>query len=182
MNRLQEKYAKEVAPSLMEKFNYKSVMQIPKITKVVVNQGLGEAASNSKVVEEAMAELELITGQKPLATKAKESIATFKVREGQAIGAKVTLRGKRMYEFLDKLFNVSLARIRDFRGINDKSFDGRGNYTLGLKEQVIFPEIEFDKVKAIRGMDIVIVTTATTNEEGRELLGQMGMPFVKRGE
>jgi large subunit ribosomal protein L5 len=182
MNRLQEKYTKEVAPALMSKFGYKSVMQIPKITKVVINQGLGEAASNSKIIEEAMAELEIITGQKPLATKAKESIATFKVREGQQIGAKVTLRGKRMYQFLDKLFNVSLARIRDFRGISDKSFDGRGNYTLGLKEQVIFPEIEFDKVKAIRGMDIVIVTTATNNEEGRELLTNMGMPFVKRGE
>ncbi len=181
MNRLEELYKSKVAPSLMEKFNYKSVMEIPRIEKVVINQGLGEAAANSKVIEEAMAELEIITGQKPVATKAKDSIATFKVREGQQIGAKVTLRGRRMYEFLDKLFNVSLARIRDFRGISNTAFDGRGNYTLGLKEQIIFPEIEFDKVKAIRGMDIVIVTTANTNNEGKELLAQLGMPFAKKG-
>lgn len=180
MNRLEQKYRDIVAPALMSKFGYKSVMQIPKISKVVINQGVGEAAANSKIVEEALAEIQAIAGQKPVATLAKKSIATFKLREGQPIGVKVTLRGKKMYEFLDKLFNVSLARIRDFRGIPTTSFDGKGNYTLGLKEQVIFPEIEFDKVKNVRGMDIVIVTSATSDDEGRELLGQLGMPFAKK--
>lgn len=180
MNRLEQKYKDIVAPALMSEFGYKSTMQIPKILKVVVNQGVGEAAANSKIIEEALAEIQAITGQKPVATLAKKSIATFKLREGQPIGVKVTLRGKKMYEFLDKLFNVSLARIRDFRGIPTTSFDGKGNYTLGLKEQVIFPEIEFDKVKNVRGMDIVIVTSATTDAEGRELLGQLGMPFAKK--
>ncbi|ANE48871.1 50S ribosomal protein L5 [Paenibacillus swuensis] len=163
----------------MQKFTYSTVMQVPKIEKVVINMGIGEAVSNSKVLDVAVEELKLIAGQKPVITKAKKSIAGFKLRENMPIGAKVTLRGERMYYFLDKLFNVALPRVRDFRGISAKAFDGRGNYTLGLKEQLIFPEIEYDKVDKVRGMDIVIVTTAKTDEEARELLIQMGMPFTK---
>jgi len=179
MNRLKEKYEKELTPALTSKFNYKSVMQVPKIEKIVINMGVGDAVQNSKVLDNAVEELTLITGQKPVVTKAKNSIAGFRLREGMPIGCKVTLRGERMYEFLDKLISVSLPRVRDFRGISKKSFDGRGNYTLGVKEQLIFPEIDYDKVSKIRGMDIVIVTTAKTDEEGRELLTQFGMPFQK---
>ena len=179
MNRLQERYENEVVKSLMEKFNYSSKMQAPKIEKIVLNIGVGDAVSNSKLLDDAVNELTLITGQKPVVTRAKKSIAGFKLREGQAIGCKVTLRGERMYEFLDKLVNVSLPRVRDFRGVSNNSFDGRGNYTLGIKEQLIFPEINFDKVNKLRGMDIVFVTTAKTDEESRELLAQLGMPFHK---
>ena len=179
MNRLQERYENEVVKSLMEKFNYSSKMQAPKIEKIVLNIGVGDAVSNSKLLDDAVNELTLITGQKPVVTRAKKSIAGFKLREGQAIGCKVTLRGERMYEFLDKLVNVSLPRVRDFRGVSNNSFDGRGNYTLGVKEQLIFPEIDFEKVNKIRGKDIVIVTTAKTDEEGHELLAQLGMPFHK---
>lgn len=179
MNRLKEKYEKELSPALMTKFNYKSVMQVPKIEKIVINMGVGDAVQNAKVLDNAVEELSIITGQKPVVTKAKNSIAGFRLREGMPIGAKVTLRGERMYEFLDKLISVSLPRVRDFRGISKKSFDGRGNYTLGVKEQLIFPEIDYDKVSKIRGMDIVIVTTANTDEEARELLTQFGMPFQK---
>ena len=179
MNRLQERYENEVVKSLMEKFNYSSKMQAPKIEKIVLNIGVGDAVSNSKLLDDAVNELTLITGQKPVVTRAKKSIAGFKLREGQAIGCKVTLRGERMYEFLDKLVNVSLPRVRDFRGVSNNSFDGRGNYTLGIKEQLIFPEIDFDKVNKLRGMDIVFVTTAKSDEEGRELLAQLGMPFKK---
>lgn len=179
MNRLQEKYTKEVTPALMEKFQYTSIMQAPKIEKVVINMGIGDAIQNPKALEEAVAELTQIAGQKPVITKAKKSIANFKLREGMPIGCKVTLRGERMYEFLDKLFNISLPRVRDFRGVSKTAFDGRGNYTLGIKEQIIFPEINFDKVQIVRGMDIVIVTTAKSNEEGYALLEGMGMPFHK---
>ncbi|MDT2813258.1 50S ribosomal protein L5 [Vagococcus carniphilus] len=179
MNRLKEKYISEVTPSLMEKFNYSSVMQTPKVDKIVVNMGVGDAVSNSKNLDKAVEELALITGQKPIITKAKKSIAGFRLREGMPIGCKVTLRGERMYEFLDKLVSVSLPRVRDFHGISNKSFDGRGNYTLGVKEQLIFPEVDYDLVDKVRGMDIVIVTTANTDEEGRELLSQLGMPFQK---
>lgn len=179
MNRLQERYENEVVKSLMEKFNYSSKMQAPKIEKIVLNIGVGDAVSNSKLLDDAVNELTLITGQKPVITRAKKSIAGFKLRQGQAIGCKVTLRGERMYEFLDKLINVSLPRVRDFRGVSNNSFDGRGNYTLGIKEQLIFPEIDFDKVNKLRGMDIVFVTTAKTDEEGHELLAQLGMPFHK---
>lgn len=179
MNRLQERYENEVVKSLMEKFNYSSKMQAPKIEKIVLNVGVGDAVSNSKLLDDAVNELTLITGQKPVITKAKKSIAGFKLRAGQAIGCKVTLRGERMYEFLDKLINVSLPRVRDFRGVSNNSFDGRGNYTLGIKEQLIFPEIDFDKVNKLRGMDIVFVTTAKTDEEGHELLAMLGMPFQK---
>ncbi|MBE6113636.1 MAG: 50S ribosomal protein L5 [Erysipelotrichaceae bacterium] len=179
MNRLQEKYKNEVTPALIEKFQYSSIMQCPKIEKVVINMGIGEAIQNPKALEEAVAELTQIAGQKPVVTKAKKSIANFKLREGMAIGCKVTLRGERMYEFLDKLFNITLPRVRDFRGVSKTAFDGRGNYTLGVKEQIIFPEINFDKVNKLRGMDIVIVTTANTNEEGYALLASMGMPFQK---
>lgn len=179
MNRLQERYKAEILPSLMEKFNYTSVMQAPKIEKIVINMGVGEAVSNSKVLDTAVEELTAIAGQKPLITRAKKSIAGFKLREGMPIGSKVTLRGERMYDFLDKLISVSLPRVRDFRGVSKKSFDGRGNYTLGVKEQLIFPEIDYDKVNKVRGMDIVIVTTANTDEEARELLTQVGMPFQK---
>ena len=179
MNRLMERYQNEVVKSLMEKFNYSSKMQAPKIEKIVLNIGVGDAVSNSKLLDEAVNELTLISGQKPVITRAKKSIAGFKLREGQAIGCKVTLRGERMYEFLDKLVNVSLPRVRDFRGVSNNSFDGRGNYTLGVKEQLIFPEIDFDKVNKLRGMDIVFVTTAKTDEEGHELLAQLGMPFHK---
>lgn len=179
MNRLQEKYTKEVTPALMEKFQYTSIMQAPKIEKVVINMGIGDAIQNPKALEEAVTELTQIAGQKPVITKAKKSIANFKLREGMPIGCKVTLRGERMYEFLDKLFNISLPRVRDFRGVSKTAFDGRGNYTLGVKEQIIFPEINFDKVQIVRGMDIVIVTTAKSNEEGYALLEGMGMPFHK---
>jgi len=177
--RLKEKFLNEVTPALLQKFNYKSVMQVPKIEKVVINMGVGDAAGNAKLLDAAVEEMQTIAGQKPIITKAKKSIAGFKLREGMPIGVKVTLRGDRMYYFLDKLFNIALPRVRDFRGVSSKAFDGRGNYTLGLKEQLIFPEIEYDKVDKIRGMDIVIVTTANTDEESRELLAQMGMPFVK---
>ena len=179
MNRLQERYENEVVKSLMEKFNYSSKMQAPKIEKIVLNIGVGDAVSNSKLLDEAVNELTLISGQKPVITRAKKSIAGFKLREGAPIGCKVTLRGERMYEFLDKLVNISLPRVRDFRGVSNNSFDGRGNYTLGIKEQLIFPEINFDKVNKLRGMDIVFVTTAKSDEEGRELLAQLGMPFKK---
>lgn len=178
-NRLKTKYSSEIVPSLMKKFDYKSVMQVPKIEKIVLNMGVGDAVSNSKNLDEAVEELTLISGQKPMITKAKKSIAGFRLREGMSIGAKVTLRGDRMYEFLDKLISVSLPRVRDFHGISTKAFDGRGNYTLGVKEQLIFPEVDFDKVNHVRGLDIVIVTTANTDEEANELLTQVGMPFVK---
>ena len=179
MSRLMERYQNEVVKSLMEKFNYSSRMQAPKIEKIVLNIGVGDAVSNSKLLDEAVNELSLISGQKPVITKAKKSIAGFKLREGAPIGCKVTLRGERMYEFLDKLVNISLPRVRDFRGVSNNSFDGRGNYTLGVKEQLIFPEINFDKVNKLRGMDIVFVTTAKTDEEGHELLAQLGTPFKK---
>ncbi len=179
MNRLRETYETQVKDELIKEFNYTSVMQVPKIEKIEVNVGCGDAVSNSKVIEDFVEELSVITGQKPLITKAKKSIAGFKLREDMPIGAKVTLRGERMFEFLDKLISISLPRVRDFRGISANSFDGRGNYTLGVKEQLIFPEIDFDKVKKIRGLDIVIVTTATTDEEGRKLLTSLGMPFKK---
>ena len=179
MNRLMERYQNEVVKSLMEKFNYSSKMQAPKIEKIVLNIGVGDAVSNSKLLDEAVNELTLISGQKPVITRAKKSIAGFKLREVAPIGCKVTLRGERMYEFLDKLVNISLPRVRDFRGVSNNSFDGRGNYTLGIKEQLIFPEINFDKVNKLRGMDIVFVTTAKTDEEGHELLAQLGMPFKK---
>lgn len=180
MNRLQEKYAQVVVPALMKEFEYSSVMQAPKVLKVVINMGIGDAIANSKALDEAVAELTQLAGQKPVITKAKTSIANFKLREGMEIGCKVTLRGKKMYEFLDKLMNVALPRVRDFRGVNGNAFDGRGNYTLGVKEQLIFPEINFDKVNRVRGMDIVIVTSALTNAEGRALLKGLGMPFEKK--
>ena len=179
MNRLQEKYNNSVKAELVNKFNYTSTMQIPRLEKIVVNMGVGDAVSNSKVLDDAVNELQAITGQKPVITKAKKSIASFKLREGMPIGCKVTLRGERMYEFLDKLVSISLPRVRDFHGVNDNAFDGRGNYTLGVKEQIIFPEINFDKVNKVRGMDIVIVTTANTNEEAKALLEGLGMPFAK---
>ena len=179
MNRLRQKYENEVKNQMVEKFGYKSVMQIPTIDKIVINMGIGDAVSKCKVLDEAVAELALITGQKPVITRAKKSIAGFRLREGMPIGCKVTLRGERMYDFLDKLVSVSLPRVRDFRGVSKKSFDGRGNYTLGVKEQLMFPEIDFDKVNKVRGMDIVVVTTANTDEEARELLTQLGMPFQK---
>lgn len=179
MSRLKEKYVKEIVPELVEKFNYTSVMQAPKIDKIVINMGVGDAVSNAKNLEKAVEELTVISGQKPVVTKAKKSIAGFRLREGMPIGAKVTLRGERMYDFLDKLVTVSLPRVRDFRGVSKKAFDGRGNYTLGIKEQLIFPEVEYDKVDKVRGMDIVIVTTAKTDEESKELLTRLGMPFQK---
>ena len=179
MNHLKEKYNKEIVPSLKEKYGYKSVMETPKLEKIVVNMGVGDATSNSKLLEAAMNDLEVITGQKPVATRAKKAIAGFKVREGQAIGCKVTLRGENMYNFLDKLISITLPRVRDFRGISSKAFDGRGNYTLGLTEQLIFSEIEYDNVVKVRGMDIVFVTTAKTNEEAYDLLKGFGMPFKK---
>ena len=179
MSRMRDKYANEVAPAMMKKFNYKSPMQIPKLEKIVVNMGVGEARDNAKVLDAAVSDLGLITGQKPTLTKAKKSVAAFKLRQGMSIGCKVTLRSSKMYEFLDRLFNVSLPRVRDFRGINPNAFDGRGNYSLGLKEQLIFPEIEYDKVDQVRGMDIIFVTTAQTDEEARELLALMGAPFQK---
>jgi large subunit ribosomal protein L5 len=179
VNRLKEKFVNEVTPALMSKFNYKSVMEVPKLDKIVVNMGVGDAVANAKALDNAVEELSTITGQKPVVTRAKKSIAGFRLRECMPICAKVTLRGERMYEFLDKLVSVSLPRVRDFRGISKKAFDGRGNYTLGIKEQLIFPEIDYDKVSKVRGMDIVIVTTAKTDEESRELLTQFGMPFQK---
>ena len=178
-NRLKAKYENEIRPALIEKFNYSSVMQAPKIDKIVLNMGVGDATTNSKNLDEAVEELGLISGQKPLITKAKKSIAGFRLREGMSIGAKVTLRGERMYDFLDKLVNVALPRVRDFHGVSNKAFDGRGNYTLGIHEQLIFPEIDYDKVNRVRGLDVVIVTTAQTDEESRELLAQLGIPFAK---
>ncbi len=177
--RLKEMYVKDVAPALMKKFEYKSVMQIPKLEKIVINVGCGEARENSKALDAVVSDLKQITGQAPVICKAKKSVANFKLREGMAIGAKVTLRGDRMYEFLDRLFNLALPRVRDFRGINPNSFDGRGNYSMGIKEQLIFPEIDYDKIDKVRGMDICFVTTANTDEEARELLTLMGAPFSK---
>jgi large subunit ribosomal protein L5 len=180
LNRLKEKFLNEIAPAMMQKFQYKSVMEIPKLEKIVVNMGLGDTKDNAKGLESAVTDLGIITGQKPVVTKAKKSIAAFKVREGMNIGAKVTLRGQIMYEFADKLFNVALPRVRDFRGVSAKAFDGRGNYALGIKEQLIFPEIEYDKVDKVRGMDIIFVTTAKTDEEARELLKLLGMPYANQ--
>ncbi len=177
--RLKEMYVKDVAPALMKKFEYKSVMQIPKLEKVVINVGCGEARDNSKMLDAITSDLKQITGQAPVLCKAKKSVANFKLREGMVIGAKVTLRGERMYEFIDRLFNLALPRVRDFRGINPNSFDGRGNYSMGIKEQLIFPEIDYDKIDKVRGMDICFVTTANTDEEARELLTLMGAPFSK---
>ncbi|MBQ7751550.1 MAG: 50S ribosomal protein L5 [Clostridia bacterium] len=179
MSRMQEKYKNEVAPALMEKFGYKSPMQIPKLEKIVVNIGMSDAKENPKVIEAAMNDLSLITGQKPVITKARKSVANFKLREGMNIGCKVTLRADKMYDFIDRLFSVALPRVRDFKGINPNSFDGRGNYSLGVKEQLIFPEIDYDKIDKIRGMDIIVVTTAKTDEEARELLSLMGAPFYR---
>ncbi len=178
-SRLKEKYTTEVVSALMEKFQYKNVMEVPKLEKVIINMGVGEAKDNPKLLESAVKELEIIAGQKPIITKAKKSIANFKLREGMKVGTKVTLRGEKMYEFLDKFMNIALPRVRDFRGVSDTSFDGRGNYALGIKEQLIFPEIEYDMVDTIRGLDIVIVTTAKTDEEARVFLEKMGMPFKK---
>lgn len=179
MNRLEQKYKETIKPALMKQFNYTTIMQVPELDKIVLNMGVGDAIANPKALEEAVEEMTLIAGQKPVITKAKKSIANFKLREGMAIGCKVTLRGERMYEFLDKLVNVSLPRVRDFHGVSGTAFDGRGNYTLGVKEQLIFPEIDFDRVNKVRGMDIVIVTTAKSNQEAYALLEQLGMPFAK---
>ena len=179
MTRLYETYKNEIVDAMTKKFGYKNVMQVPKLAKIVVNMGIGEAKENSKVLDAAVAELETITGQKAVTTKAKNSIANFKLREGMPIGCKVTLRGDKMYEFLDRLVNLALPRVRDFRGVNPNAFDGRGNYALGIKEQLIFPEIEYDKVDKVRGMDVIVVTTAETDEEARELLTQFGRPFKK---
>ena len=179
MNRLKEKYLKEIVPSLKSKYNYKSVMEVPKLEKIVVNIGVGDATTNSKLLDAALADLEQITGQKPVVTKARKSIAGFHVREGQSIGCKVTLRGENMYNFLDKLVTIGLPRVRDFRGVSPKAFDGRGNYTLGIKEQLIFSEIEYDNVVKVRGMDIVLVTTAKTDAEALDLLDELGIPFRK---
>ncbi|HZK56379.1 MAG TPA: 50S ribosomal protein L5 [Desulfosporosinus sp.] len=177
MARLKDKYQNEIAPALQQKFAYTNVMQIPKVDKIVINMGVGEAVQNSKAIDSAVADMMKISGQKPVVTKAKKSIAAFKLREGMPIGCKVTLRGQRMYEFMDRLLNVALPRVRDFRGISGKAFDGRGNYTLGIKEQLIFPEMEYDKIDKLRGMDVVFVTTARTDEEARELLRGFGMPY-----
>ncbi len=179
MARLKEQYISSVAPALMKKFSYKSVMQIPKLDKVVINVSAGEAKENSKIIDAIMNDLKIITGQQPVVCKAKKSVANFKLRAGMPIGAKVTLRGERMYEFIDRLFNAALPRVRDFRGINPDAFDGRGNYSMGIKEQLIFPEIEYDKIDKIRGMDIIFVTTANTDEEARELLSLLGAPFAR---
>ncbi|MBE5821242.1 MAG: 50S ribosomal protein L5 [Clostridiales bacterium] len=181
MERLREKYEKEIVPALMKKFSYKSVMQVPKLEKIVINIGVGESKDNPKALENAMNDLGIITGQKPIITKAKKSIAGFKIREGMNLGCKVTLRSAKMYEFMDRLISISIPRIRDFRGLNPNSFDGRGNYSMGVKEQLIFPEIEYEKVDKLRGMDIIFVTTAQTDEEARALLDLMGMPFKKEG-
>lgn len=179
MSRLKEQYQNEIVDALIKKFGYKNKMEVPKLDKIVINMGIGEAKENAKVLEAAMNDMQTISGQKPIITKAKNSIANFKLREGMPIGCKVTLRGEKMYDFLDRLVNLALPRVRDFRGINPNSFDGRGNYALGIKEQIIFPEIEFDKVDKVRGMDIIFVTTAKTDEEARELLTQFNMPFAK---
>ena len=179
MNRLKEKYVKEIVPSLIKKHNYTTIMEVPKLEKIVINMGVGDATTNSKLLEAAVKDLELISGQKPVVTKARKSIAGFKVREGQAIGCKVTLRGNNMYNFMDKLVSIGLPRVRDFRGVSPKAFDGRGNYTLGIKEQLIFSEIEYDSVVKVRGMDIVFVTTAKSNEEAFDLLSELGIPFRK---
>ncbi|OUN00411.1 MAG: 50S ribosomal protein L5 [Paenibacillaceae bacterium ZCTH02-B3] len=177
--RLKELYLKEVVPAMMQKFGYRSVMQVPRVEKVVLNMGVGEAAQNAKVLDAAVDDLTRISGQKPVVTRAKKSIAGFRIRQNMPIGVKVTLRGERMYHFLDKLFNIALPRVRDFRGVSPKSFDGRGNYTLGIREQLIFPEIDYDKIDKIRGLDVVIVTTAKTDEESRDLLARLGMPFAR---
>lgn len=177
MSRLKDLYTQEIVPKMIEKFGYKNVMQVPKIEKVVVNVGVGEAIANAKALDAAVSDITAITGQKPIITKAKKSIAVFKLREGMSIGCKVTMRGERMYQFMDRLINISLPRVRDFHGVSPKAFDGRGNYTLGIKEQVIFPEIEYDKIDKVRGLEVVVVTTAKTDEEARELLRLMGMPF-----
>ena len=179
MNRLQEKYNNEIVPAMIEKFGYKNIMQVPKLNKIVINMGVGEAKDNSKVLDSAVKDLEIIAGQKAVVTKAKKSIANFKIREGLPIGSKVTLRGEKMYDFADRLINLALPRVRDFRGVSANSFDGRGNYALGIKEQLIFPEIEYDKVDKVRGMDVIFVTTANTDEEARELIRLFGMPYVK---
>lgn len=179
MARLKTYYKETVAPAMFKKFNYKSVMEVPKLNKIVVNVGCGEAKENQKIVENVISDISIITGQKPVLCRAKKSVANFKLREGQVIGVKVTLRGENMYEFLDRFFNVALPRVRDFRGINGNSFDGRGNYSVGIKEQLIFPEIEYDKVDAVRGMDISIITTAKTDEEAKELLSLLGAPFAR---
>lgn len=179
MERLKEVYQNEIIDAMMKKFEYKNVMEVPKLNKVVINMGVGEAKENAKVLESAIKDMEIIAGQKAVTTKAKNSIANFKLREGMAIGCKVTLRGKKMYEFVDRLINLALPRVRDFRGVNPNAFDGRGNYALGIKEQLIFPEIEYDKVDKVRGMDVIFVTTAKTDEEARELLTQFNMPFTK---
>ena len=179
MARLKDFYKNEVVPGLTKKFGYKNVMEVPKLNKVVINMGVGEAKDNAKLLESAVKDMEIIAGQKPVITKAKKSVANFKLREGMSIGCKVTLRGEKMYEFVDRLINLSLPRVRDFRGVNPNAFDGRGNYSLGIKEQVIFPEIEYDKIDKVRGMDIIFVTTAKTDEEARELLTLFGMPFRK---
>lgn len=179
MNRLKEQYKNEIVDAMIKKFGYKNVMEVPKLEKIVVNMGVGEAKENAKLLEAAIKDMEAITGQKAVATKAKNSIANFKLREGMAIGCKTTLRGKKMYEFMDRLINLALPRVRDFRGVNPNAFDGRGNYALGIKEQLIFPEIEYDKVDKVRGMDVIFVTTAKTDEEARELLTQFNMPFAK---
>lgn len=179
MNRLKEKYNSEIVPAMQKKFEYKNIMQVPKLDKIVVNMGVGEARENAKALEGAVKDLEIITGQKVVTTKAKKSVANFKIREGMQIGCKTTLRGDKMYDFLDRLVNLALPRVRDFRGVSANSFDGRGNYAMGIKEQLIFPEIEFDKIDKVRGMDVIIVTTAHTDEEARELLAQFGMPFAK---
>ena len=179
MSRLRETYQNEIVDAMIKKFGYKNIMEVPKLDKIVINMGVGEAKENAKILESAMKDLEIIAGQKPITTKAKNSIANFKIREGMPIGCKVTLRGEKMYEFLDRLVNLALPRVRDFRGVNPNAFDGRGNYALGIKEQLIFPEIEYDKVDKVRGMDIIFVTTANTDEEARELLTQFNMPFAK---
>ena len=179
MRRLKDQYMNEIMDAMIKKFGYKNRMQVPKLDKIVVNMGIGEAKENAKILEAAMSDMELITGQKPIKTISKKSIANFKIREGMPIGCKVTLRGEKMYEFLDRLVNLALPRVRDFRGVNPNSFDGRGNYALGIKEQLIFPEVEFDKIDKVRGMDIIFVTTAKTDEEARELLAQFNMPFQK---
>ena len=179
MSRLKETYQNDIVDAMIKKFGYKNIMEVPKLDKIVINMGVGEAKENAKILESAMKDLEIIAGQKPITTKAKNSIANFKIREGMPIGCKVTLRGEKMYEFLDRLVNLALPRVRDFRGVNPNAFDGRGNYALGIKEQLIFPEIEYDKVDKVRGMDIIFVTTANTDEEARELLTQFNMPFAK---
>ena len=179
MSRLKEQYQNEIVDAMIKKFGYKNIMEVPKLEKIVVNMGVGEAKENAKLLEAAIKDMETITGQKVVATKAKNSVANFKIREGMAIGCKTTLRGEKMYEFMDRLINLALPRVRDFRGVNPNAFDGRGNYALGIKEQLIFPEIEYDKVDKVRGMDVIFVTTAKTDEEARELLAQFGMPFKK---